>query len=57
MNVHEYQAKDLLAKFGVSVPAGIPALTVEEAIAAARQLPGPIYVVKAQLHSGVRGKG
>ncbi len=57
MNVHEYQAKDLLAKFGVSVPAGIPALTVEEAIAAARQLPGPIYVVKAQIHAGGRGKG
>ena len=57
INVHEYQAKDLLAKFGVSVPAGSPALTVEEAIAAARQLPGPIYVVKAQIHAGGRGKG
>jgi len=57
MNVHEYQAKELLAKFGVSVPAGIPALTVEEAVAAAQQLPGPIYVVKAQIHAGGRGKG
>jgi len=57
MNVHEYQAKELLAKFGVNVPAGIPALTVEEAIAAAKQLPGPIYVVKAQIHAGGRGKG
>jgi succinyl-CoA synthetase beta subunit len=57
MNVHEYQAKELLAKFGVSVPAGIPALTAQDAIAAARQLPGPIYVVKAQIHAGGRGKG
>jgi succinyl-CoA synthetase beta subunit len=57
MNVHEYQAKELLAKFGVSIPAGIPALTVEEAVEAAKQLPGPIYVVKAQIHAGGRGKG
>ncbi len=57
MNVHEYQAKDLLAKYGVSIPAGIPALTVEDAVAAARQLPGPLYVVKAQIHAGGRGKG
>ena len=57
MNIHEYQAKDLLARFGVSIPAGIPALTAQEAIAAAQQLPGPIYVVKAQIHAGGRGKG
>lgn len=57
MNIHEYQAKDLLAKFGVGIPAGIPALTVEEAVAAAKQLPGPLYVVKAQIHAGGRGKG
>ncbi|BEV02552.1 ADP-forming succinate--CoA ligase subunit beta [Novosphingobium olei] len=57
MNVHEYQAKELLAKFGVGIPAGIPALTVEEAVAAAKQLPGPLYVVKAQIHAGGRGKG
>ena len=57
MNVHEYQAKELLAKFGVNIPAGIAALTVEEAVAAARQLPGPIYVVKSQIHAGGRGKG
>ncbi len=57
MNVHEYQAKELLAKYGVSIPAGIPALTVEEAVAAARQLPGPVYVVKSQIHAGGRGKG
>jgi len=57
MNIHEYQAKELLAKFGVAVPAGIPAMTVEEAVAAAKQLPGPLYVVKAQIHAGGRGKG
>ena len=57
MNIHEYQAKELLAKFGVGVPAGYPALSVEEAVAAARKLPGPLYVVKAQIHAGGRGKG
>ena len=57
MNIHEYQAKELLAKFGVPVPAGIPAYTVEEAVAAAGKLPGPLYVVKAQIHAGGRGKG
>jgi succinyl-CoA synthetase beta subunit len=57
MNVHEYQAKELLSRFGVGIPAGIAALTVEEAVAAAKQLPGPLYVVKAQIHAGGRGKG
>ena len=57
MNIHEYQAKELLAKFGVPVPAGHAALTVEEAVEAAKQLPGPLYVVKAQIHAGGRGKG
>ena len=57
MNVHEYQAKELLAQFGVKVPRGIAALTVEDAVAAARSLPGPLYVVKAQIHAGGRGKG
>jgi succinyl-CoA synthetase beta subunit len=57
MNIHEYQAKELLAKFGVPVPAGIAALSVEEAVAAVDQLPGPLYVVKAQIHAGGRGKG
>jgi len=57
MNIHEYQAKELLAKFGIGVPAGHPALSVEEAVAAAKQLPGPLYVVKAQIHAGGRGKG
>ena len=57
MNIHEYQAKELLAKFGVAVPKGIAALTVEEAVEAAKQLPGPLYVVKSQIHAGGRGKG
>ena len=57
MNVHEYQAKELLAKFGVAIPAGYAALTVEEAVAGAKQLPGPLYVVKSQIHAGGRGKG
>jgi succinyl-CoA synthetase beta subunit len=57
MNIHEYQAKELLAKFGIGIPAGHAALTAEEAIEGAKQLPGPLYVVKAQIHAGGRGKG
>jgi succinyl-CoA synthetase beta subunit len=57
MNIHEYQAKELLAKFGVPVPNGIAAMSVEEAVAAAKALPGPLWVVKAQIHAGGRGKG
>ena len=57
MNIHEYQAKELLAKFGVPVPAGHAAMTVDEAVAASEKLPGPLYVVKAQIHAGGRGKG
>ena len=57
MNIHEYQAKELLAKFGVGVPAGHAALSVDEAVEAAKRLPGPLYVVKAQIHAGGRGKG
>jgi succinyl-CoA synthetase beta subunit len=57
MNIHEYQAKELLAKFGVPVPAGYPAMSVDEAVEAARKLPGPLWVVKAQIHAGGRGKG
>ncbi|MXP15119.1 ADP-forming succinate--CoA ligase subunit beta [Altererythrobacter confluentis] len=57
MNIHEYQAKELLAKYGIGIPTGHAALSVEEAVAAARQLPGPLYVVKAQIHAGGRGKG
>ena len=57
MNIHEYQAKELLAKYGVPVPAGYAAMSVDEAVAAAKQLPGPLWVVKAQIHAGGRGKG
>ena len=57
MNIHEYQAKDLLAKTGIAVPAGFAAMTVEAAVAAAKKLPGPLWVVKAQIHAGGRGKG
>jgi len=57
MNIHEYQAKEVLAKFGVPVPAGFAALSVDEAVAAAAKLPGPLYVVKEQIHAGGRGKG
>jgi len=57
MNIHEYQAKELLAKFGVPVPDGIAAMSVDEAVAASEKLPGPLYVVKAQIHAGGRGKG
>ena len=56
MNIHEHQAKGLLRKFGVSVPDGYPAFTVEEAVTNAKKLPGPVYVVKAQIHAGGRGK-
>ncbi|WP_106640368.1 ADP-forming succinate--CoA ligase subunit beta [Allosphingosinicella vermicomposti] len=57
MNIHEYQAKELLAKFGVAVPQGFAAMSVEEAVEASKKLPGPLYVVKAQIHAGGRGKG
>jgi len=57
VNIHEYQAKELLAKFGVPIPAGVAAMSVEEAVAATATLSGPLYVVKAQIHAGGRGKG
>jgi succinyl-CoA synthetase beta subunit len=57
MNIHEYQAKDVLRDFGTPVPNGKPAFTVEEAVKAAESLPGPVWVVKAQIHAGGRGKG
>ncbi len=57
MNIHEYQAKELLGKFGIAIPKGIPAMSVAEAVEAAKQLPGPLYVVKSQIHAGGRGKG
>src|ERR1700724_415450 len=56
MNIHEYQAKAVLREFGVPVPRGIPAFSVEEAEKAAQQLGGPVWVVKAQIHAGGRGK-
>jgi succinyl-CoA synthetase beta subunit len=56
MNIHEYQAKAVLREFGVPVPKGIAAFTVEEAMKAAAELPGPVWVVKAQIHAGGRGK-
>jgi len=57
MNIHEYQAKAILREFGAPVAAGFPVLKADEAAAAAKQLPGPVYVVKAQIHAGGRGKG
>ena len=57
MNIHEYQAKELLAQHGIAVPAGHAAMSIEEAVDAANKLPGPLYVVKAQIHAGGRGKG
>ena len=57
MNIHEHQAKAVLAEFGVPVPRGYPAFTVEEAVAAAEKLGGSVFVVKSQIHAGGRGKG
>jgi succinyl-CoA synthetase beta subunit len=57
MNIHEYQAKELLRRYGVPVPDGFVAWTPDEAMAAAGNLPGPVYVVKAQIHAGGRGAG
>ncbi|MDD2712006.1 MAG: ADP-forming succinate--CoA ligase subunit beta [Simplicispira sp.] len=57
MKIHEYQAKEILRNFGVPVPRGIPAFTVQEAVEAAQKLGGPVWVVKAQIHAGGRGKG
>ncbi|HHU94050.1 MAG TPA: ADP-forming succinate--CoA ligase subunit beta [Alcaligenaceae bacterium] len=57
MKIHEYQGKALLRKYGVAVPEGIPAFSVDEAVAAAEKLGGPVWVVKAQIHAGGRGMG
>ena len=57
MKIHEYQGKEILRQFGVPVPRGIPAFNVQEAVEAAQKLGGPIWVVKAQIHAGGRGKG
>ena len=56
MNIHEYQAKAVLREFGVPVPRGIPAFSVDEAESRGQQLGGPVWVVKAQIHAGGRGK-
>ena len=57
MKIHEYQGKEILRQFNIPVPNGIPAFSVEEAVAAAEKLGGPVWVVKAQIHAGGRGKG
>jgi succinyl-CoA synthetase beta subunit len=57
MKIHEYQGKEILARFGVPVPRGYPAFSVLEATEAAQKLGGPVWVVKAQIHAGGRGKG
>ena len=57
MNIHEYQAKEILAKYGVAVPHGIPAMSVDEAVEAAESMDSSLFVVKAQIHAGGRGAG
>ena len=57
MKIHEYQAKELLRKYGVPTPRGVPCFSVDEAVEAAASLGGPVWVVKAQIHAGGRGKG
>ncbi len=57
MNIHEYQAKELYRQYGVPTGVGYPAFTVAEAVEAAKKLPGPVWVVKSQIHAGGRGKG
>jgi len=57
MKIHEYQGKEILRQFNVPVPNGIPAFSIDEAIEAAKKLGGPVWVVKAQIHAGGRGKG
>src|SRR5581483_11719677 len=57
MNIHEYQAKALLSEFGVAISKGAPVLKPGDSEAAAKSLPGPVWVVKSQIHAGGRGKG
>jgi succinyl-CoA synthetase beta subunit len=57
MKIHEYQGKDIFRKFGVAVPRAIPAFSVDEAVKAAKELGGSVWVIKAQIHAGGRGKG
>src|SRR5213079_2752936 len=57
MKIHEYQGKEIFRKFGVPTPRGFPAFSVDEAVDAAKRLGGSVWVVKAQIHAGGRGKG
>ena len=57
MKIHEYQGKEIFRKYGIATPRGIPAFSVDEAVEAARKLGGKVWVVKAQIHAGGRGKG
>jgi succinyl-CoA synthetase beta subunit len=57
MKIHEYQGKEIFRRYGMNVPRGIPAFSIDEAVAAAKSLGGPVWVVKAQIHAGGRGKG
>src|SRR5258706_7814564 len=57
MNIHEYQGKELFRKYGIATPKGFPAFSVDEAVEAAKKLGGSVWVVKAQIHAGGRGKG
>ena len=57
MNIHEYQGKEILRKYGVTTPRGFPCFSVDEAVEAAKKLGGNVWVVKAQIHAGGRGKG
>ena len=56
MNIHEHQAKELFKEYNIPTPKGKAVFSVDEALLAAKELPGPIYVVKAQIHAGGRGK-
>jgi len=57
LKIHEYQGKEIFRRYGLAVPRGVPAFSVDEAVRAAKSLPGPVWVVKAQIHAGGRGKG
>src|SRR3989304_7944514 len=57
MKIHEYQAKEILRKHGVATPGGIPCFSADEAVAAAQKRGGKVWMVKAQIHAGGRGKG
>jgi succinyl-CoA synthetase beta subunit len=57
MKIHEYQAKEILRRYGVTTPKSVPCFSVDEAVKAAEQLGGKVWVVKAQIHAGGRGKG